>query len=386
MSKLYNHENIFNAKTRDYSYYPLILWKEKEGKEKNINELCEMIINEVCWRDRQMLPKNSYYDFYNLMITKNKFISKNDKDTIETCIHNMKRRKYLACKYYRLWLIRTIQKFYKCVNEKDLMLDTFNNEQKCIYITENLYVFKYKYDEMKKIIISSIISSSYQTPYIKQIKNVYTHNKLSKIQLYNVYVQMKSFRKNMHWLIEEYCRHDFEPTIMLKKHYNYLKEFAIKEDIMTLNDNDFREEAKSLLELYVKHKMLSYFQNSMEIKIDHIGIEKLRQYLTIPIIRHTEKVNIENNFDSFFNEENRGFPIAMTAQIQKNVFHFIEIFPDIVKIKEVAPTNRYRLRNHSRNNNNYVYMHQTHQTQIYNQTFPYTLSYVINDTQNLHIN
>tara|TARA_Y100000389_G_scaffold202681_2_gene248728 strand:- start:21811 stop:22857 length:1047 start_codon:yes stop_codon:yes gene_type:complete len=320
---MFKIENIFTL--RDIEVNRTI--KDWYIHEDKLKIHLTILVNEVGWYHKLKNDNTIFFYHYENLVNKNSFISITDKDNIQDFIFTAFRRKYLAIKYYRLWRIKATKKHYKEINNKDLFLEFL--PEKCVSIYEGFNIFRFTPIEINKIILNSIHYNSYQTPMIKQIKNEYTRKNLSKNQLYNIYIELRS-SGFCPWLIRQYALVDFNDDIMLYRHYNYLKHLAIKNDVVSLSDDDFKKDVINLINTYISQTYLSTYDiNGIFIDISYISTNILRVYLTKAIINHYE---ISQSSFVLYSKIHKSNVMKDNREI---LIRFWTKFPDIIKMKNV---------------------------------------------------
>lgn len=325
MTNTYNRiDQLFDMKSTELNTLPLYVWIQFDITDSFIQR---MISIEISWHMRTGKKLTDYELAMNIHIKKNKFISKEDKLNIENILYRATRRRYLAKKYLHKWIFKSKNYFYKDINSSDLMLQDFDSEN-IIYIYENLNRFKFTPCEFHKIIVNNILSSNHQIPVIKETKNEYTQRSLTKNQLYNIYINIKLRNIKCSWLLDEYVKFDFDSSLMLNKHHSYLKTEAIKNDVIHMDDSEFRTEVENLLQINI---MDGIFQNvdGYIINIKNIATSNLRRKFTIPIINEYE-ISFYESMGLFSLSYWTTYINILKGQNKKIVFDFWHSYPEII--------------------------------------------------------
>lgn len=279
------NQDIYNRNTSSF----LTTWLNL--KDENLTESHRIILKEVALHNRINLINNIYIfeKAKNKFIIQNKFLKDEEKEMLFDSLFIAHRNRYLAKKYYKLWIYKVKKKYYEVVNNNDLMLEEFD-ENNFIEVYENNKIFRFTPKEINILIISCIHQHSYQIPFIKSVNNVYTKHKFTKIQLYNIYTSIRILNKKCHWLIHQFAKMDFDEIMMLSKYYVHLKHLAIRNDIISnYSEDEFRIEITYFLKKNITDPFLSSIrENYYLFDMRHLDIDYLRKKFTIPISNEYE--------------------------------------------------------------------------------------------------
>ena len=145
---------------------------------------------------------NVYFDI-NEHALQNRFIHKEYKKPIITCLTKAFRNRYIVMKILRQWIHKYRNLPY--LNDTDFQLEPFDNTQKYPEIVDKKGIHRFSSGDIYNMIISKVVYSEYQMPRILKIKNPWTNEILTKTQLYNLYVSSYKQYKTP-WLLTEYLK------------------------------------------------------------------------------------------------------------------------------------------------------------------------------------
>tara|TARA_B100001769_G_scaffold262383_1_gene244755 strand:+ start:7369 stop:8643 length:1275 start_codon:yes stop_codon:yes gene_type:complete len=231
--------------------------------------------------------QNDYFNSLYSHVHSNRFLNKELKQIILGNIQKILFNRYIIRKTIKNHVFKK-RKFIK-INNNDLLMQPFASDVFYPYIVENNNIYRFGKSDFRNIIKSSIKNCRYRHPSILPIKNPYTNSIISKTQLYNLYIQ--SYESNqMHWMLREFARLDFNATEFKILYYSYLSSNALKEDIASYSDKEFRKECDICFRKYIVEPF--YREGFVYNGLETVNIDILRKFFTQFIIYESENDNI----------------------------------------------------------------------------------------------
>ena len=267
-------------------------------------------------------------DFYNdmmLHVFNNRFIGQDVRNIIESYISLAKHRRFIVCKCIRGWRYQRNGLMYK--NDCDLMLETFDDNKVYPQILEKNCIYRFSKSDVNNMITSKVLYSEYQESRILPIKNPWTNEKLSKTQLYNLFVSAYDSR-NMPWILVEYAKLDFDNALMMTCHRSYLTKEAIRSDVKQYSENEFRRECETIF----VHNIANLFTKYNEFRyngLKSVALPVLKKFFTQLIVY------------SHLNYRN----VTVSVEQKRQLFKLWELNPSIMTMNDYTNKNSITKKN-----------------------------------------
>ena len=245
-----------------------------------MDDVDKSFLLEIGWGYR-----DSFEILKNIYIHNNMFLTKDKKDIYLKEISLALRKLHLVKKCSYIWRQRIVKKIYH--NDTSLHLESFEgmSNSDIVYVSDKIcdtqHIFRFTCVDMNEIARKTFISSESQVCSFHVIRNPYTNTQFTQNQLWNIFIQMRTNKMKIDWLFDEFRQCNFEYCEFYTKMSSYLAHCAIQDDILGMNEREFRRECETVLHKMIVRKLFCCYLRSTDMyrfDVSCIPIGELRRY------------------------------------------------------------------------------------------------------------
>ena len=207
------------------------------------NSLIQYFLNELCkiWNKKNFYETEKYISY----IKKNSFISNENKEIIITEYYtNLK----LINVIRKITMAYHLKKEKKLINAHTLLFESTDTipDENLIDIGYGDNIFRFDKYELIHIFNSAIFNSFHKFPKPKLPSNPYTGTDFTCKEFYTIYQQLKSksIKLPISFTLLNLSLYDID--ILLKNHYDFLKDMIVSKSTNELSDVDFYKKIRKM--------------------------------------------------------------------------------------------------------------------------------------------